>query len=341
MVPFSGVHVLNWEGKDALAAWEEIFGLDYTPQLNAGLRAPGKRVRFEGPLDSVAPQTILTDFLVDRIYPVTPRAETVPVARSMQQVVGTCRASARGGSATFLGYRPRDDQSASLGYETRNWFEVLRALGAYPATGRFPAANDNPQVVSRTTGTLACTFPNGAVAIARHFRRYPENWPGGFARKAAEDKAYVEAHPLPGARLALDGLRVAGHEVSYQGSQVVVLRTDAAGELIALAALDGQQITIDGRTFKFADQPLPRIVWGPVAKQRRVPGGAIFQLQVHGTGTVRIPRGNLPQRMELVAEGPTPGSRGTLVPAHWEGDKLVLEITARLSGRQLWGVPLP
>jgi len=33
-----------------------------------------------------------------------------------------------GGSATFLGYRPRDDQSCSLGYETRNWFEVLHAI---------------------------------------------------------------------------------------------------------------------------------------------------------------------------------------------------------------------
>jgi hypothetical protein len=333
--------VLTWEGTDARLSWQETFGLDYTPQPNEGIRAPGKRVCFAGPLAPVGPQQILTDFLVDRIYPVTPRAGTVPVARVMEQVVGTHRTGDQGGSATFLGYRPRDDQSRSLGYETRNWFEVLQALGAYPATGRFPGFNDNPQVISRTTDTLTCRFPNGAVAIARHFRQYQENWPGGFARKVEQDRAYVESHPLPDNRLALDGLQVAGHEIRYQGSQVVVFRVNAAGDLIALAALDSQEITVDGRTFEFAQQPLARIVWGPVPKERQVPGGAIFQLQVHGTGMVRIPRGNLPQRLEMVAEGPTPGSRGPVVPAHWEDDALVLNINGKLSGRQLWGVPLP
>ena len=65
--------------------------------------------------------------------------------------MGTHRATARNGSATFLGFRPRDDQSASLGAEVRTWFEILLALGAYPGSGASRARNDNPSVVSRTT----------------------------------------------------------------------------------------------------------------------------------------------------------------------------------------------
>ncbi len=237
--------VLTWEGTDARTPWQDIFGVDTTPQPNEGIRAPGKRVCFEGPLAPIEPQPILTDFLVDRIYPVTVRTGTVPVARVLEQTVGTHRIGDQGGNATFLGYRPRDDQSRSLGYETRNWLEVLHALGAYPASGHFAGVNDNPQVVSRTTEFLACSCPNGAVAIARHFRLLQENWPGG----------------------------------------------------------------------------------------------AIFQLQVHGTCIVRIPRGNLPQHLEMVAEGSTPGSRGPVVPAHWEGNMLVIHITGQQSGRQPWGSP--
>jgi hypothetical protein len=131
--------VLTAEGEPALAAWQEIFGVEYSPEIDEGLMAPGKVVRFEGSLKGVAPQTILTDFLVDRIYPVAPRAGTEVVGRVKDWVVASRR-----GSATFLGYRPRDDQSRSLGYDARNWFEVLDALGAYPGTGRFNGVNDNP-----------------------------------------------------------------------------------------------------------------------------------------------------------------------------------------------------
>ena len=109
-------------------------------------------------------------------------------------MVGTLRRFEGGGSATFLGYRPRDDQARSLGYEMRNWFEVLSALGAYPPTGRFEGCNDNTEYLSRTSRYLICRFPNGAVTIAPHLREVEENWPGGFARDVEHDRGVLQDH---------------------------------------------------------------------------------------------------------------------------------------------------
>jgi hypothetical protein len=330
--------VLLFDGGDAREAWTSLFGADYSPQLDEGLLAPGRIVTFHGPLGSVTPQTILTDFLVDRIYPVTPRPETVTVATEQQHVVGTCRAFPGGGTATFLGYRPRDDQSRSLGYETRNWFDVLQSLGAYPPTGRCEGTNDNTEYVSRNSDYLACRFPNGTVTIARHFRDVKEDWPGGFARKEDDDREYIAQHPLPDDVLNLESLKVNGHEVTYSGRQVVAFRVNATGDLIGFAGVDCNQIMLNGRQFKFAENRVPVIAWGPVPASRQVPGGAVFQAVVHGQGTIRIPLADLPTSLKIVAEGPTPGSRGRDVSSRIEEGTLILEIGPNDSGRWLWGV---
>jgi hypothetical protein len=158
--------VLAFEDQPALETWESIFGVDYTPLMSEGKFAAGMQVTFLNKLARVQPQIILTDFLPDHIYPVSPRQGTEAVAKVKRWTVGTYRAHPGGGSATFLGYRPRDDQSASLGYETRNWFEILDTLGAYPPTGRFSGVNDNTEYLSRTTGYLVTRFPNGVVSLA-------------------------------------------------------------------------------------------------------------------------------------------------------------------------------
>lgn len=332
--------VLTAEGEDALSLWKELFGVEYAPGREEGLRAPGQQVSFEGLLAGIAPQTLLTDFLVDRIYPVMPREGTETVARVKTSVVGTHRRFTGGGSATFLGYRPRDDQSRSLGYETRNWFEVLQALGAYPPTGAFEGFNDNTEVLSRTTDLLCCRFPNGAVAIARHLRELEEDWSGGFARNREEDAAYLKRCPPPSEELHLRDFRVNGHTVTYDGVQAVAFRVNEQGELIAFAGAASQQITVDGKTTVFADQPLPQMAWAPIPEARRVPNGAVWQVRVHGTGTVRLPAASLPENLELVAEGPTPGSRGEVIPCQRRGDTLVFRAEGAASGCWLYGVPV-
>jgi hypothetical protein len=316
--------VLTWEGEPALAAWRDLFGVEDRPAIAEGLIAPGKLIRFEGPLARVSPQTILTDFLVDRIYPVTPRPGTEVVARVKEDVVGTRR-----GSAVFLGFRPRDDQSRSLGYETRTWFDVLDVLGAYPGAG-------NPERLSRTTPYLAAHFPNGTIALAPHFREYEEGWNGGFARDEQEDRAYLAAHPLPSDAIHLRAFQVNGRSVTYDGAYALAFRADAQGCLIAFAGRRAHQIAIDGHTTVFADRDLDEVAWAPVAAARRVPGGALLQILVRGSGELRIPAAGLPAGVEVIAEGAVPGSRGAVVKSRLRDGVLTIPLTLELSGKLLY-----
>jgi hypothetical protein len=331
--------VLTAEGEDALPAWQELFGVKYEPGVDEGRLSPGRQVTFEGPLSGVAPQIILTDFLPDRTYPVTPAEGVVPVARVKGQVVGTVRTLASGGTATFLGYRPRDDQSRSLGYDVRNWFEVLSALGAYPSSGRFEGVNDNTEVLSRTGPQLVCRFPNGTIAIANHLRDVEEDWPGGFSRNEEQDRKYLERCPAPPLNLQLKDLHVNGHTVSYSGVAPLAFRVDDQNRLVAFAGSWADRVTIDGHETVFADKSLSLVSWAPVPESRRVPGGAILQARIQGEGVVRIPAVDLPEKVAMFAEGATPGSRGEAIPCRVENGALVFQTTSTTTHRWLYVVP--
>ncbi len=331
--------VVTAEGGDALPGWANLFGADYAPGPDEGLMAPGAQVAFEGKLAGVPPQAILTHFLVDRIYPVTPREGTGPAARCNGNVIGTHRPTANGGGATFLGYRPRDNQSRSLGTDDRNWFDVLDALGAYPPTGKFPDANDNTEALSRAGDLLVCRFPNGALAITRHYRDIVEGWPGGFGRDREKDKAWIEKNPLPPDTLRLKGFRANGHTIDYEGVKSLAFRLDPRGNLIAFQGHHSNQITVDGKTTRFSDSGRGTVCWGPVAPERRVPGGAILQIRADGNGPVRIPAPEAPATTQLFAEGPTPGSRGIAIPCKVENGAIVFEPPREAWGRWIYAAP--
>jgi len=331
--------VLTWEGEAALPRWRTLFGVTYRPKVTFGQLAPGRRVVFDKRLAAVGSQTILTHFLVDRVYGVVPQEGTQTVARVGDLTVGTRRVYARSGSATFLGYRPRDDQSRSLGYEARNWFEVLSALGAYPATGVFGQRNDNPEYVSRTTDVLACRFPNGAIAVAPHFRTYAENWPGGWARDKARDRAILASHRPPSEHLQLDDLAIDGHRVTFSGLGTVAFRADASDRLVAFAGARCAEIRIDGKKTVFADHPMRQIAWAPVPAARRVQGGAAMMIIARGLGKIRIPLGDASPKVQVFAQGTTPGSRGAVLPASVEDGMLTMDIGQSNQGRPLYVVP--
>lgn len=331
--------VLTDEGDDALAAWSAVFGAQYSPELTEGLPAPGRRVVFDGALKSVPPQTILTHLLVDHIYPVKATESAQSVACVKDRVVATHRPYPGGGSATFLGFRPQDNQSCSLGYDVRTWFDVLCALGAYPPSGKFPGVNDNTEYLSRTGDYIACRFPNGTVTIARHLRHLEENWHGGFARNSERDAAYAAGHQLPSDTLDLRDFKVNGHSVTYEGTGAVAYRLDAQGNLIGMAGHQCRQITLDGRTTVFAEKPLGLVCFGPLVPERRLPGKAVFEICIHGTGTVRIPATALPEKVRVHAAGATLGSCGPEVPCRREGPSIVLTITPAESSRWLWVSP--
>jgi hypothetical protein len=326
--------VLTKEGGDALKQWTELFGVSYTPDQNEGNIAPDRKIEFEGVLAGIEPQVVPTDFLVDHVYPVTPNEGTQIAARCKGDIVATYRLLPNGGTATFLGYRPRDDQSASLGYETRNWFDVLSTLGAYPPTTFGDMVNDNTEHISRTTGYLACRFPNGTVAIAPHLKALEEDWSGGFSRDQKSDQEYLAKHPAPSDAIDLKDFKVNGHTVSFSGNHAVAFRV-ADRKLVAFAGGNCSSIRVDDGEWKFSDQPLGSIAFAPVPEDRRVPGGAVLQIQVWGSGMVRIP---VDSDVELIAQGAKPGSRGETVASKVENGWLTFDVTP-VNGRWIFGVP--
>jgi hypothetical protein len=204
--------------------------------------------------------------------------------------VGTLKRTPGGGQALYLGFRPRDDQAASTGVEARAWFEILHRLGAYPASGVFEQ-DDNPAVISRTSPFLACAFPNGAVALAPHFRTHEENWPGGFFRKPEEDAAALQENPLPADRLELVDFQVAGQSVTYTGRHAVAWRRGENGELPAFAGTECTGIRLDGQVYTWSEAPVD-IAWHPLRPDQHMPGiEALYRVWVNGEGRVCVPLG--------------------------------------------------
>ena len=323
--------LLAADGKPIRAEWEALFGASHTPTAAEGLLAPGKHVSFTGRLAHIPTMPILTDFLVDRLHPVAPHAGTETVATVKRHIVGTHRALGKG-SATYLGFRPRDDQSESLGYDIRTWFDLLDTLGAYPGA-------DNTERLSRTGDYLCCRFPNGAVGLARHFKLTEEDWEGGFGRNTEHDAAYLARVPAPEQKLTLENFAVSGHKVTYSGVHCLAFRADKTGMLTAFCGCQSTKITVNGHETIFADRIVGEIAWAPVDENRRTPSGAVLQLHTTEAVTLTLPAAHLPQALEVYAEGRAPGSKGERVPSHRDGNNLIIEVGAAHASRWLYVTP--
>jgi len=308
-------------GKTVLEQWQKLFGVKTLQFGLEGQGFGGWQVQFSGRLGKVPSQQILTDFLVDRIYPVEPEADAEVVAKVVSKIVGVHRAVGRMGSATFLGLRPRDDQSASLGAEVRTWFEILLALGAYPASRPDLEANDNPDAVSRTSPYVACRFPNGTISVAAHYRSHVENWSGGFHRDAKQDQEALAKNPLPSAALELRDLSVGGHRVTYDGELAMAFRVTES-RLEAFAGYKSQKIVVDGRGFTFASAPMALAAWAPVLPQRRVAGGATMEIWVQGEAEMSLPLPPGVRGGQLYFQGSRLGSFGHNMPCECAGGML-------------------
>lgn len=315
---------LDLDGQNVLARWRRLVGAVDGDFGREGQMAAGGTIAFAGALAAVPAQAVLTDLLVDLTYPVAPAEGAEVVATLAGRPVGLHRRLGKG-TVTFLGFRPRDDQSASLGAESRTWFETLRALGAYPRSRPDAPADDNPAVVSRTSPWLATRFPNGAIALAVHYRSHVESWSGGFNRDPAADRAALERNPLPSDSLALDDLPVAGHRVGYRGHRVLMFRVDDKGRLLAFGGYQTQGIRIDGREHRLADRPVDFLAFAPVPESSRVPGGAVMTVWAPGDAEVRVPLPDGPTSPRVFGEGAHAGAPGAEVPVRVENGQLVLK----------------
>ncbi|SOE23192.1 hypothetical protein SAMN06298216_3586 [Spirosomataceae bacterium TFI 002] len=273
--------ILDGNGKPCLDKWENIFGVNYKSEKVQGQLAVGKRIDFKNQLKNVPSQYILTDFLVDRIYPVKAKVGTSKLAFCDN----TLLTGTGNNNAFFFGFRPRDDQSASLGYETRTLFEILDGLGAYASTGEFTGVNDNTEHISRTTDYLATRFPNGTTAIVRHYKNHRETWAGGFSRNIEEDAAALKANPLPSNEIKLSDFKVNGHQVDFQGRLTMAFRVNENKELLAFEGEECDAIKIDGKIYQFSETPLTKIAFAPsLGKSKNE-----LMVFVEGKGKVSIP----------------------------------------------------
>jgi hypothetical protein len=324
-------------GQPALERWKKLFGVARLHFDQQGIGAPGARIEFEGTLAAVPSQHVLTHFLVDHIYPVEPDSDARVVARTAGKVVGIHRVTGAHGSCTFLGFRPRDDQAASLGYETRTWFEVLKALGAYPNSA--PDRIDNPSILSREGPYLATRFPNGAVAVAAHYCRHVESWPGGFHRDPKQDADILARNPLPPEELKLQDYSVCGHTVTYEGKLLLAFRLSADGRLLAFGGYDSASIRINGRQVIFADRPMGHLAWAPVAPERRVPKGALMEIWASGEARLSIPLPSELSAARLVFQGTRPGSAGDAIPLEVHDGCVHFEAKASWPRKHLYLLP--
>jgi hypothetical protein len=280
--------VVDSRGVNCTRMWNSLFGVNYEPTSFPGQIAPGKKVIFRNSLSSVPSQIVLTDFLVDHVYPVTLNSGSEMVADADGLPVGAKKATGKG-AMYFFGFRPRDDQSASLGYETSTLFSILSAAGAYPATGKFKDVNDNTEYVSRTTDYLTTRFPNGSTVIVRHYRTHRENWLDGFSRNDSLDNIALKENPLPTDRIDLADFRVNGHTLTYSGKLITAFNTDDAGRLTAFEGHHCNQVTVDGKHYQLSDTEQPTIVWTDSDAKEVETLKAVLKVYVEGAGRVCIP----------------------------------------------------
>lgn len=271
--------MLDKGGNNCSAQWQRIFGAKSNYNSANGKAASGKIVKFTGLMKDVEPQTILTDFVVDRIFPVVNENSEV-AATCNGEVIGTVRDFPNNGRACFMGCRLRDNQSRSLGYESRNMFEVLNYLGAYPASGTFKNRNDNPSFLSRTGDYFVSSFPNGTTMVVNHYRTHVENWDGNFSRNPEYDAEILKNNPLPTDTIKLYNAAINGHIVSYTGRLSMGFNVKNK----RLCSFYGQQcneITVDGTKYIFSAGKLNDITFGPV-------NGDLTHYNLYANGAERI-----------------------------------------------------
>lgn len=314
--------LINDQGEACLAEWETLFGVKYEAPEPQGRIAVGMRIDFSASMKDIPPQYILTDYLVDRIYPLKAQAGTTPLAYCDKDLlVGTGK-----GHAYCFGFRPRDDQSGSLGYETRTLFEILDHVGAYVPTGAFPGINDNTEHMSRNSDYLCTRFPNGTTVIVKHYKDHRENWGSNNSRNAEEDAAWMAVNPLDSDQINLHNFKVNGHEINYDGALTMAFRTNGQDELIAFEGMDCDQIVMDGKAYKFSDRKLEHIAFAPSPDQENE-----WQLNVKGDGSVNIP---LPVGINT-KKARLKENKGKKVNFKISEGSLVLDLNEKISGQWL------
>ena len=238
-------------GDPAVYDFMRLFGLGGLQSAVGGFDAENQSIIFRNSLRKVPDFRVPTHLLPDLVYPAEVTGDTEAVATLGKgrgaPVIGTLRQTRAGGTLLYFGARPRDDQSGSTSDAPRTLFYLLSALGAYTDAGEGWA-----ETVSNTSPLFVAESPNGAVSLAHHTYQVVENWPGGFFRPKDEE---FDASVLPPTHLSLQNDKLGPYRISYEGERFLsFLYRDS--QLIGFSGELTQGIRVNGRSFKFSNEPI-------------------------------------------------------------------------------------
>jgi len=295
------------DGSDAGRDWISLFGISRMTPAARGLSAQDATITFTGPLADVPAYRILTNLLVDRIYPVEAGKGTEAAGHissgDAKKTIATLRQTASGGRLVYLGARPRDDQSGSTPDAPRTLFHLFRVLGAYSQDG-----TGWPEYLSNTSELLACRFPNGAISVTHQYYKVQENWSGGFFRQQGEK---FDESVLPPSHLSLRNW--GPDNIGYEGERVLTYRL-SNGKPVAFSGAGTCGISVGGREYRFSDVPV-QITFTPLPKKQLMPSikQAWFVQVSGGSGDlkIRLPFA-LPEGFQAIID-PKGNGRGPLV----------------------------
>ena len=317
------------KGQDTAERFKKIFGLDMICAACEGEKHKDESVRFGGRLADVKDMPILTDFLVDMVYPCEPAEGATAVASVGGKNVAVCKEYENGGLALYAGLRLRDDQSGSLGEDVDTLFKVLCAMGAYRP--------GSLEVRSRMTGSsyVMNTFADGSFACAPHFREIYESWEGKFFREEEYDEAILASRGgAPDISISLDE-EIQGHHIRYQGEEFVAYRLADDGAPEAFFGIGTDGIAVDGIKYTFTDRTA-KFEFSPVPAKYLEDGAASAVLATcwtEGT-TVTIPvsGSGTPQVLgckDRVFDASIP------VEHSWNGSSVTFTVTPELTGTRV------
>jgi len=228
-----------------------IFGLSAVNVL--GVKRKGASVRFTG-LENVPDMEILTDLRPDFVYPVNIK-DAKEIAFIGNECVGKMLEYEGGGKAVCLGFRARDDQSASTGKDVDTLFRILMSLGCYDKIG--PEASSRPA----QSRYIMNRFPNGTVSLANHSRHVKERgWDRGFYRDEASDNEYMKNVPVPSREIHLDEEEILGHRIRYSGEGALSYRYTDTDGLTGLVGKNTTGIAVDGKEYRLSAEKA-NIAW--------------------------------------------------------------------------------